>query len=300
MFKKILYIIIPLLTFAIISCDKDDYTGDSTAKPKNSTATVTFDLPSEVEDKDTVFTYTVTIDPPQIVDLHIPVRALSDGTAVEGEDFSLDHTLVISALSTSATGSFTVINNCDIDEGETVAIEIGNSETSNINLTQNTYNINLNNYESKSLDIYATWLDTISVNRAYWNNIDTLIEEQEFILCNSVDIDMYLLDADGNNLLEYDGATGECVEHLVLQDLSDGVYTLQANLWSSDVPLDTLLMDKFTFPITVNFFQCGLFSETETQSEESAISNLDLDGGSVFKTVAEITVTSGNYTWVMR
>jgi len=304
MFKKIIYLfIITIISLSIVSCEKDDYTGDSTLVPRNSTGTLTFDLPTEIEDTDGVFEYTVTVDPPQVVDLNIPVRALPDGTATEGEDFTLDHNLFIPAFTTTASGSFTVINDCDIDSGETVVIEIGNPDNTNLNLNQSQHNINLKNFESGGLDVYCTWDGMTELGRAYWNQIDTIIQDQEFALCDYVDIDMYLFDADGTNLFGYDGATASCIEHLLIEGLEDGTYELAANLWASGVPFDSLLMQQATFPISVNFDQCGLISTTETQSEESAISNLDLDyymGGSVYKTVAEITVTGNKYSWVMR
>lgn len=289
MFKKILYILIPVLSFAIISCEKDNYTGDSTLTPRNSTATITFDLPAEVEENDNAFVYTITVDPPQVVDLNIPVRALAEGTATEGDDFTLDHSLVIPAFTSTASGSLTILKDAVIEGDETVTVQIGNASTANLNMPQTTKTVTITNFESADLDIYGDWGGTVNVG------------DTDYDLCSEVDIDLYLFDSEDENVYGYDGATANCPEHLTLTGLDDGTYSLYANLWASVVPLDSA--NVVSYPVSVNFVQGGVLDETAKQSAESAINNLDLDyyeGGSVFKLIAEITVMGDKYSWVMQ
>jgi len=289
MFKKLLYIIIPVLTFVIVSCDKDDHTDDSTLVTRNSTGTLTFDLPSEIVENDTVFEFTITVDPPQVVDIHIPVRALVESTATEGDDFTVTHLLVVPAFTTTASGNLTIIQDATIEEDETITIQIGNEQNANLNMDQSSKSITLKNFESSDLDIFADWGGTVSVAGS------------DYDLCESVDIDMYLLNSDGENMFGYDGATAACPEHLILSGLNDGVYGLYANLWASVVPNDSV--DMVSYPITANFVQGGVLEETASQSPGSAINNADLDyyaGGSVNKLVAEITVSGDEYTWEMQ
>jgi len=289
MYKNIIYILIAISLLTIVSCEKDNYTGDSTVTVRNSVGTISFDLPAEIVENDTAFTYTVTIDPPQVVDLHIPVTASSEGTATEDEDFTIDHLLVIPAFTSTASGNLTIAEDAVIEGDETVVIQIGNTANANLNLAQTTSTITLKNFESGDLDVYADWGGTTSVGG------------MDYDLCESVDLDMYLYNSAYENMFAYDGATADCPEHLTISGLEDGVYGLYANLWASAVPADSL--EIVSYPITVTFVQGGVLEETAIQSSESAINNSDLDyyaGGSVLKLVAEITVSGSNYTWVMQ
>lgn len=291
MFKQILYIIIILLSFSILSCDRDDYTDDSVLVPRNSNGTLSIDLPAEMVENDTVFEFTVTVDPPQVVDIHIPVSAVSDGTAVEDEDFTVSHLLVIPAFESTATGQLTILSDCEIEENEKVTIQIGNAENANLNLSQSTHTIDLTNSIGDGLDVYATWEGTVNVGGV------------DYALCENVDIDLYLLDADGNNLFGYDGATGNCTEHIVMSGLADGTYDLMANLWLHTVPYDSVTMEIATYPISVEFDKCGSYKTPGAQSLDNAVRNSDADyymGGSVFRPVAKITVNGDDYTWEMQ
>jgi len=169
--------------------------------------------------------------------------------------------------------------------------QIGNSQTSNVSLTQSTHSIDLANLVGEGLDVYATWEGTVTVG------------EVEYALCDNVDIDMYLFDSEGNNLFAYDGATASCTEHIFISGLDNGTYDLMANLWAHAVPYDSVAMEVTTYPISVEFDKCGLFTTPGAQSAENAVKNSDADyymGGSVFKPIAKITVSGDEYTWEMQ
>lgn len=132
-----------------VSCDKDDFTGDSTLEvaegvigTTNLATPLTTNQTVREADEDT-FTYTITLNKPQSKDIHVSVIQ-TGGTATEGDDFEFDHDILIPAYATSASGSIT-IHNDDLQEGdETFALKIGNANTSNATVASTTLNFTIN------------------------------------------------------------------------------------------------------------------------------------------------------------
>ncbi|MBL7887519.1 MAG: hypothetical protein JNJ52_12280 [Flavobacterium sp.] len=119
----------------LTSCEKDDFTGDSTLEVATDvvgtislTSPLTTSQNVREADEDS-FSYTITLNKPQSKDIHISVIQVS-GTA-DGDDFEFDNDIVIPAYSLTGSGTIT-IHNDDLQEGdENFTLKIGNINTSN-------------------------------------------------------------------------------------------------------------------------------------------------------------------------
>jgi len=279
-----------ILGFFLYSCEEDD-------KPPVSEITSFQDysfigLPEKLEVAETDSTHTIafTFDDNQITDLHLEVHVVDGGSAVENSDFILDtHTIDLIALEKEGEFSFTISKDYLLEGNESFFIEIVSSELHGLPLGQTVEIVIVDEIHNDELLLICDWSGTV--------NVDSV----DYDLCESVDLDVYLYNSNDENVYGYAGATAACPERMVLSGLDDGTYSLVANLWASALPLDST--EVVSYPITVNFVQGDILDENATQSSESAINNLDLDyysGGSVFKLIAEITVTGDTFTWVMQ
>jgi hypothetical protein len=127
-----------LSTLFLVSCDNDDATGDSTLEVATDVVG-TISLTSPLTTSQTVreadedsFAYTITLNKPQSIDVHISVIQVS-GTA-DGDDFEFDNDIVIPAYSRTIT-----IHTDDLQEGdENFTLKIGNINTSNASVPSST------------------------------------------------------------------------------------------------------------------------------------------------------------------
>lgn len=279
-----LYLVLALVSTVWVSCQKDDVTGDSSLEASDAKATLTFDVPQSIVETDTTFNIKVTLDKPQIADIYIPIH--TSGTAENGSDYAIEDIIIIPAYYTSAIKKFKISNDTDIEQDETVTITIGDETVANVDFAQQSRTITIQNAVSPVLDLTFDWDATVTVDGA------------EVSLCDEVDIDIYVFDADENDLGIYDAATGACPEHSV-RDWEDGEYYLWANLYANAVhPADGSVVN---FPITITASQSGLFEgDTYQQASTNVIKSSDPsyeeDGSGVFKPVAKITVNGSNYT----
>lgn len=285
---KIFFLI--TLGFLLYSCEEDDNTPISEI---NSFQDYTFTgLPEKIEvaETDSTHTLTFTFDDDQITDLHLELHVIDGGVATENTDFALvTNTIDILALEREGEFSFAIAKDYLIEGNESFFIEITSTENHGLPLTHVVEVVIVDEIHNDELLMICDWSGSVNVGGV------------DYSLCDSVDLDMYLFNAEGVNVYEYEGATANCPEQIIMADLDDGTYSLVANLWASSIPSDSTAV--VSYPVTVNFIQGNIVDENATQSAESAINNIDLDyyaGGSVNKLVAEITVSGGNYTWVMQ
>lgn len=302
MIKNIKNIVLSLFCFGLLiftSCEKDDYTGDSTLTPNNSSATLSFSLPSTLTETDTSFIYTVTIDNPQIVDTKIPVRLGDATTATADEDFTYTNLLTIPAYKTTASGELVITADCDVEETEVVELVVGNDVTPNVSFGKSSNTISLGNYTTETLEISCDWGGTALV-----------ADSIEYSLCDSVDFDMFLEDSEGNQITSSE--TGACPEVMFTENLPDGDYSVYGLLWNNRIPQDTIINEVISIPVSVTFLKggCGKVSNdpvTDSQSTGSAASNAVFDfydyyyygNPYAYVKIATITVAGENYSWVM-
>lgn len=203
--------VILLSAVFMISCDNnDDFTGHSKLTPANSSASIDISSTDVVFVGDSTFELTVTLTEPQIVDVAFYITAL-EGTAVEDEDFSIensDHRVFIPAGQTSGVAEISFSAG---DEPKTIAIQIGDGRTANVNFTPVTVNFTM----LPLLSVQADWSGTFTV------------DEEELDFADEMDFDLYLYDGDGNEVTGYAAATGSSPEHFSFpKDLPDGTYSL--------------------------------------------------------------------------
>ena len=280
--KNILYLCLLCLAIVVTSCNKDDYTGDSTLQVSNPTATLDITIPDSMVEADMSFPFTITLDQAQVVDLHFTM-SLGEGTATEGEDFDYTHDIVIPAYALSGSGSIDIHNDLTIEDAETFTVIFGATSTPNVNFAQVERTVTLQNFVSPDLNMFFSWDGTAVVDGA------------EVSFCDYVDLDVYVFDTDGNDLGIYDAATGACPEAMVFSGMTDGTYQLMTNLWSSGIiPSDPAVIIEF--PITGTFVRGGLFSQSITQSSENSFSTADGDSSEDFRPLATVTIANGEYT----
>ena len=233
---------------------------------------------------------TVTVDfsltEEQIVNTSVLVELVAESTtASQASDFAFA-SQVIDIPAYVRTGSFTFDVLEDLaaegDENITFSISGVNDPFGAVNSIEQTVTIRDSVYET--LNILFDFSGTIT------------IEPDVFPICGNIDLDVYVLDADGNDLQIYDAATAACPESLVVDDrFVDGEYFLASNMFSNGVAGYGL---NIPFPIVVTATKGGVFSTTFTPSEVWTSEDDDYyaTGGVVFKPLAKITVSGNTYT----
>lgn len=269
------------------ACDEDEFTGDSYLNAADSVASINYTFGTSVNEgeSNTTYTYTITLSEPQIVDIHIPVTMVS-GTA-NSDDFVFDNHLVISAFSTSTSGTITIFTDTEIEETETFTLKIGEENIPNVSLTPQTISFNIENYESNTLNLVFDW------------QRDVIYAGDPYHTCDYVDIDVFVatgpfdIASPWDNLIgDYDAATGDCPEIWDVMDYADGEYYFFTDLYfngfagaGTDTPM----------PITVTATQAGVFTQTFVQTDEEAF-NSDDAAASSNDLLFKLTIENGEYT----
>lgn len=155
------------LSVAIISCDEEDRTGHSQLMNVNPTVSVNLNFSNPVifkeADGDMTYDYTVTLSETQVVDTKLYITQ-TGGTAMEGYDYDMTHSITIPVGYTSATGSITVYGDLEVEGDELLEIQIGDQRTTNSSFSPVTVNINIVDY------VFCNWV--LQANDSYgdgWN-----------------------------------------------------------------------------------------------------------------------------------
>ncbi len=158
--KKLLLCALTLSTINFISCDdKDDATGASTLEvvsgvqgsvslvaPLAATQTVK-------EGDEGTYEYTITLNKPQSIDIHVKVAQIS-GTA-DDHDYEFTNEIVIPAYSTSAKGSIHILNDVEEESTEDLTLQIGLPSTSNASFTSSTISFTIKDCYSDLAGTYT-------------------------------------------------------------------------------------------------------------------------------------------------
>jgi hypothetical protein len=125
-----------LSSLLLVSCDDSgDATGYSNlivAEDVVGTINLTSPLTNSQtvrEGEQGVYTYTITLNEPQAVDIHISILQVA-GDA-DDHDFEFDHEIIIPAYSTSASGEIKILNDDEDEDTETFTLRVSNANTSN-------------------------------------------------------------------------------------------------------------------------------------------------------------------------
>lgn len=282
----LLYVLLLALSAFVASCSKEDYTNESTLTASDAKGTLTWTAPTSIVETDTVFPFTITLDKPQVADIHIVVSQVG-GDAEAGTDFDVSDELIIPAFTTSVSGEFKIYNDAAIEGAETVTIKIGDNSLANIDFQPVEKTVEIGNAVGSALDLVFDWEGS------------AMVDGTEVSFCDGVDMDIYVFDVDQNDLGIYGAATGACPEHLVLDGWDNGDYYLWANLYANGIrPTDGSVVQ---FPITVSASQSGLFeNETYNQAAANVITSADpdylTDEANTYKPIIKVTVSGSNYT----
>lgn len=248
-----LFCILCVVSFAITSCDDEDFTGDSSLVPASPTITIDVESSSYVfTEQDTSVTITATLSELQGVDVAVYLFQ-SAGDATLGSDFLIDATnsrIVIPANSLSASAAITIMADDVAESTEVFTITIGDDRTSNALLTPQTVDFTIGNYTETDLLLTLEW--------------DATVLDIEGGSVGATDVaDIRFLIVDNVNpyttvVAEADGAAFEELS-LASDDLADGEYYLVADFFGV---LDLGDQGSVDVGLTLGAQQTGILSES--------------------------------------
>jgi hypothetical protein len=275
-FIKISFSFLALLL--MFSCESnDDYTGDSVVNATNPSLTVSlgFSNTETLIEKEASYDFTVSISEAQIADVIVNLVQTA-GTATAGSDFSMPSSVTILKGTMSTTSEITIHSDELVEETETVTIQIGLGNESNVNsVASETVTFNIANLTDGDLVVGMDWNASSTVTDNYGKEI------------GAYDLgDLRLLLTDGTNIL--DGADGAVAEtYTLVANAPDGVYYIVADFYDAmDIPAD--------LDITLTFDQVGTMNNV-TSTFPSAI-NTNFNCANNFVTLTKITKVGTNYT----
>ncbi len=191
-------------------------------------------------------TYTIPIpfDERQIVDVHVTISTGESSTAVEGEDFTLSvHAVDLLALSGGGSVDVTILPDLDPEGNETIYLTFEGDHPIGSPAPQEVLAITIRDSVFVTPQLILDWSGEIApFPGAFWEDF--------------VDIDMLILDGDGNEVTGWVAATGAVPEIATSDDIPDGTYTVVANLW--DNPIAGNGLDDEDFPIVMTIALGGV------------------------------------------
>ncbi|MDB2606493.1 hypothetical protein N9Y48_01805 [Zobellia sp.] len=202
--------------------------------------------------------------------------AQTDGNATAGEDFVIPSSVIIPANATSATGTFSILEDDLIEETETVTITVGDARTANVSATPASFSFSIGNLTGGELAVGLSWATAETVT----DNSGTEISATDL-----ADLVLQIQDASGAVIYEEDGAGFESAT-LTSED-PDGEYFVVASFFAAeDIPADLNL--------TSTFDQAGIINH-DTFDFEAALNTAFVCPDN-FYTLNKITKSGENYT----
>jgi hypothetical protein len=319
-FKKIALFSLSALSVLVVSCDKVDNNDGEEYSKLNPTANVsgivnwtgatTLTVDEANEDS---YTYTVTIDKPQVVPVEINIIKVS-GSATLGEDIDFDEHITIPAYATSATGTVHILDDCTIEGVEDITLRISDVRTANANIPAKDIKFTINNNFSPvntTLDLEFAFNKTVTFNGA------------QVALCAATvayDMDFYITDSAFNDMGYYDAAALGCPEAISLSTdptaanyLADGTYyvfydiadtgNLNGGTNTATDGFENYYHEPFDIPVTVNYSRCGsldpgvFMQESKYYASSTSAANIiDTSFGPASTYVVTIEVNAGVFT----
>jgi hypothetical protein len=267
--------------FLMISCSEDDATGYSNMRATSPSLSVSTDFNSSetLVENDATYTFTVSISEPQIVDVQVKLAQVG-GDATEGLDFEFPHSVTIKAGSTSATGEIKILSDDLAEETETVELQIGLGNESNVSsVSSTTVSFTIQNSTKGDLEVNLSW----EASEATTDNSGASIDATDL-----ADLRLLLTDASNPYTTIIDGADGAGFEHLTISDdIADGEYYLVADFFAAmDIVRDLNL--------TLTFDQVGIINH-QTINFSNAL-NTGITCEAAFYVMAKLTKSGDSYT----
>lgn len=171
--NKFLKSTIALSAFLLMfSCKDDDNTGQSTLTPTSPLISVTLDFSDNQNfiETESTFDFTVNLSEPQVVNVQVNI-AQTAGTATDGADFTIPHSITIPAGATSASGSIAIHSDELIEDTETAEITIGLGNEANADTTSQVVNFTIQNLTADDLVIDLSWMNQTTITDNLGNEI---------------------------------------------------------------------------------------------------------------------------------
>ena len=281
--NKFLKISFSFLAFLLMfSCDSnDDYTNDSVVKAVSPSLAVSLSFANETTliEQEASYMFSVAITEAQIADVIVNL-AQTDGTATAGEDFTMPSSVTIKRGTLSASGEITILADELPEETETVTIQIGLGNESNVSgVTSETVTFNIANLTDGDLVVGMSWAASSTVTNNYGEEIDA------YALA-----DLRLLLTDSPYTTVYDAADGAGAESYVLSGAApDGEYSFVADFYAANYEIEADLN------LTLTFDQVGVING-QTHSFAAALSTLDVCADLNY-VMAKITKSGNSYSF---
>ena len=147
----------------IVSCDEDDLTGDSTLEATSPSLSVELGFANNqtLVESETSFPFTVTISEPQVANINISIAQVG-GTATDGVDFTIPHTVTIPRGSTSVSDVIDIHADDEVEDTETAVIQIALGAEANVSsINSQTVTFSILNVTDGDLAIGMSWATSI-------------------------------------------------------------------------------------------------------------------------------------------
>ena len=245
-FIKISFSFLALLL--MFSCDSnDDYAGDSVVNATSPSLTVSlgFSNTETLIEQEASYAFTVSISEAQIADVIVNLVQTA-GTATAGSDFSMPSSVTILKGTMSTTSEITIHSDELLEETETVTIQIGLGNESNVNsVASETVTFNIANLTDGDLVANMSWAASTTVTDNSGKEVDAYDYADLRLLLTNVPYTQVLASEDG--------AADET--YTLTGDAPDGEYYLVADIFSS---MDGIIRD---LDITLTFNQVGTIND---------------------------------------
>lgn len=277
-FIKISFSFLALLL--MFSCDSnDDYTNDSVVKATNPSLSVSLDFANTetLVEQEASYAFTVTLSEVQIADVIVNLSQ-TEGTATAGADFSMPSSVTILKGTMSASGEIMIHEDELAEETETVTIQIGLGNESNVSgVASETVTFNIANLTEGDLVVGMSWTASGTVTDNYGTEIGAY---------DLGDLRLLLTDVPYTSVL--DAADGAVAETYTLEaGAPDGEYYIVADFYAAmDIPAD--------LDVTLTFDQVGVMNGV-TSSFPAAI-NTSFTCENNFVILSKITKSGNSYT----
>lgn len=293
---NVLSLALLLASVVFTSCNNDDLTNDSVKNANDGVASVVAVSPTidvngvSMLNEGTVNSdhkFSVVLDEVQPVDVYVNVSLVPGGDAVEGEDFDFDHQILIPAFTNSGEGTISIHGDDVTESTESFTLMVGSGTEANLVVSKELV-FNITDFGDLNLEL--SWDTTFEFGGS------------PYTLCEiGYDVDFLLLDSTGEDVTNFDAATGDCPETMTLSlaDLPDGEYELIQTVYET-AGLETAGLATFEIPVTVTYsrdnssFAGSFVQDASDASDSDAVS--DPSGANPIY-VATITVANGMFTF---
>ncbi len=278
------YLVIGLVVIVFSTCSKDDTTRSVITKVPFNIESV--DPSVTLPEQSRVVTVNFQLDADQIVNTAVQVAVDPlKSTATPGEDFVFETTIVeIPNYVRKGSFQYEILEDLDAEGDENITFVLSGVQEPFGAYNTKEYNVVIKDSMYSTLNLTFDWDGTFE----YLG--DT------YPICGNVDMDVYVLDDQGNDLGIYDAATGACPEVMIVDESwDDGTYYLATNMYENG--LDSLFLNV-PYPITVTAVKGGVFKESFVPEDIWTSEDEDFvnDGNGGFKELMILEKSGTTYT----